>query len=121
MYKPGNTPTHADPTPPPTIYTQDKSVKAWDLRSPKIGDCARLLDAMPHAALSLAWLPHPSGGEQVLALGALLWAWLEVFFLPLGLGRSTSLALRWDTTTPKTNNTKHPYTHTQGWRTGAWP
>lgn len=61
------------PSPPKT--TQDKSVKAWDLRSPRIGDCARLLDAMPHAALSLAWLPHQ---EQVLALGAYVSALMTV-------------------------------------------
>jgi WD40 repeat protein len=46
---------------------QDKSVKAWDLRAKNIGDCARLLDGMPHAVLSLAWLPQAN--QQVLALG----------------------------------------------------
>lgn len=53
---------------------QDKSVKCWDLRAKSIGDCARLLDAMPHAALSLAWLngekqQGEEGGAQCLAVG----------------------------------------------------
>ena len=37
------------------------------MRAKAIGDCARLLDGMPHAALSLAWLPRK---EHVLAMGA---------------------------------------------------
>jgi hypothetical protein len=37
------------------------------VRAKAIGDCARLLDGMAHAALSLEWLPHK---EQVLAMGA---------------------------------------------------
>lgn len=56
--------------PPTTHHTQqDKSVKCWDLRAKNIGDCARLLEGMPHAALSLAWLP--GGAEQTFAMGAL--------------------------------------------------